>query len=152
MVVKHGLLDKGGNTGQGYWKNRILRWIFDPKWDKNEEWRKLQNEELHGLYRSPNITKVIISWKKLNEKKMNINNSVLDYIRYKQLNWYGYVQRTDEERPPRKILRRCPPGRRRKGRPRNSGNRRLQQEWGRGELATWNGSTERGGEKIINWV
>ena len=28
---------------------------------------------------------------------MNIKNSILDYIRYKQLNWYGHVQRKDEE-------------------------------------------------------
>ena len=46
---------------------------------------------------------------------------VLDYIKYKQLNWYGHVQRMDEERQPRKILESCPHGRRRrKGRPRNS--------------------------------
>ena len=45
----------------------------------------------------------------------------LDYnIRYKQLNWYGHVQRMDQERLPRRILEWCPPGRRRKGRPRNS--------------------------------
>ena len=49
---------------------------------------------------------------------MNIKDSVLDYIRYKQLNWYGHVQRM--ERLPRSILEWCPPGRRRKGRPRNS--------------------------------
>ena len=30
---------------------------------------------------------------------MNIINSVLDYVRYKQLNWYGPVQRVDEESP-----------------------------------------------------
>ena len=35
---------------------------------------------------------------------MNIKNSVLDYIRYKQLNWYGHVQGMNEERLPRKIL------------------------------------------------
>ena len=29
------------------------------------------------------------------EKIMNIKNSLLDYIRYKQLNWYGHVQRMD---------------------------------------------------------
>ena len=51
---------------------------------------------------------------------MNIKNSVLDYIRYKQLNWYSHMQRMDQERLPRRILERCPPGRRRKGRPRNS--------------------------------
>ena len=51
---------------------------------------------------------------------MNIKNSVLDYIRYKQLNWYGHVERMGQERLPRRILELCPPGRRRKGRPRNS--------------------------------
>ena len=51
---------------------------------------------------------------------MNINNSVLDYIRYKQLNWYGHVQRMDQGRLPRRIIEWCPPGRRKKGRPQNS--------------------------------
>ena len=55
---------------------------------------------------------------------MNIKNSVLDYIKYKQLNWYFQVKRMDEERLPQKILQQCLPGRRRrrrrKGRPRNS--------------------------------
>ena len=71
-------------------------------------------------------------------KKSNINNSVLDYIcgieppgsishgvsldyiRYKQLNWYVHVQRLNKERLPRKILKWCLPRRTRKGRPRNS--------------------------------
>ena len=33
--------------------NRILRRIFRPKRDENGEWRRLHNEELHSLYRSP---------------------------------------------------------------------------------------------------
>jgi hypothetical protein len=53
-------------------------------------------------------------------EKINIKNSVLDYMRYKQLNWCGHVQRMDQERLPRKNLEWCPPGRLRKGRPRNS--------------------------------
>ena len=32
---------------------RILRRIFGPKRDKNGEWRRLHNEELDILYRSP---------------------------------------------------------------------------------------------------
>ena len=50
---------------------------------------------------------------------MTIKNFVLFYIRYKQLSWYGHVQRMNQERLPRRILECCPPGRRRKGRPRN---------------------------------
>ena len=42
-------------------ENRVLRWIFWPNRDKNGELRKLHNEELHSLYRSPNIVKVIKS-------------------------------------------------------------------------------------------
>ena len=40
-------------------ENRILRRIFGPKSDKNGEWRRLHNEELHSLYCSPNIVRVI---------------------------------------------------------------------------------------------
>ena len=38
---------------------RILRRIFGPKRDENGEWRRLHNEEIHSLYRSPNIVRVI---------------------------------------------------------------------------------------------
>jgi hypothetical protein len=48
--------------------------------------------------------------------KNECKNSALDYIRYKQLNWYGQVQRMCEKRLPRKILEWYPPGGR-KGRP-----------------------------------
>ena len=36
----------------------ILRRIFRPKRDENE-WRKLHNEKLHSLYRSPNTVRVV---------------------------------------------------------------------------------------------
>ena len=36
-------------------------------------------------------------------EKMYIKNYILDYIRYKQLNWYGHVQRMNEERLPRNL-------------------------------------------------
>jgi hypothetical protein len=41
-------------------ENRVLRRIFGPKRDEvTGGWRKLHNEELHGLYSSPSIVKVI---------------------------------------------------------------------------------------------
>ena len=49
---------------EGYYSsscNRIPRRIFGPKRDENGEWRRLPNEELHSLYRSPNIVSVIKS-------------------------------------------------------------------------------------------
>jgi hypothetical protein len=43
-------------------ENRALKRIFEPKReDVTREWRKLHNEELNGLYCSPNIFLVIKS-------------------------------------------------------------------------------------------
>jgi hypothetical protein len=42
-------------------ENRVLRKIFGPKREKDGSWRKLHNDELHDLYSSPNIVRVIKS-------------------------------------------------------------------------------------------
>jgi hypothetical protein len=43
-------------------ENRVLRKIFGPKRDgATGDWRKLHNEELHNLYSSPNIIRMITS-------------------------------------------------------------------------------------------
>jgi hypothetical protein len=43
-------------------ENRVLRRISGPKRDDvTGDWRKLHNEELHNLYSSPNIIKMIKS-------------------------------------------------------------------------------------------
>jgi hypothetical protein len=39
----------------------VLRWIFGRKTEEDGSWRKLRNDELHSLYSSPNIVKVIKS-------------------------------------------------------------------------------------------
>jgi hypothetical protein len=42
-------------------ENRVLRRIFGPRSEEDGSWRKLHNEELHSLYSSPNIVRVIKS-------------------------------------------------------------------------------------------
>ena len=60
----------------------ILRRIFGPKWDANGDWRRLQNEELHSLYRSPSIVRMIKS---------------------RRLRWAGHVARMEEGSSPLKF-------------------------------------------------
>ena len=59
-------------------ENRMLRRIFGPERDENGEWRRLHNEELHSLYRSPNIVRV---------------------VKYKSLRWILHVARMEESSP-----------------------------------------------------
>jgi hypothetical protein len=40
-------------------EKRRLRRIFGPKSEVDGSWRKLYNDELHSLYSSPNIVRVI---------------------------------------------------------------------------------------------
>jgi hypothetical protein len=42
-------------------ENRVLRKIFGPKREEDGSWRKLHNDELHDLYSSPSIVRVIKS-------------------------------------------------------------------------------------------
>ena len=78
-------------------EKRILRRIFGPRRDGNGEWRRLHNEELHSLYRSPNIVRA---------------------IKPRRLRWAGHVARMEEGRGAFKILTGKPTGQRLLGRPR----------------------------------
>ena len=78
-------------------ENRILRRIFGPKRDGNGEWKRLHNEELHSLYRSPDIVMVIKS---------------------RRLRWAGHVARMENVRSAFKILTGKPTGKRPLGSPR----------------------------------
>jgi hypothetical protein len=40
-------------------ENRVLRRIFESEREEDGSWRKLHNDELHSLYSSPNIVRVI---------------------------------------------------------------------------------------------
>jgi len=48
---------------------------------------------------------------------MNVTRSILDDIKTKQLQWYGYFQRIEEGRLPKLVMTWRPPGRRRRCRP-----------------------------------
>jgi hypothetical protein len=79
-------------------ENRVLRRIFGPKRaEVTGIWRKLHNEELHGLYSSPSIVKV---------------------IKATRMRWAGHVARMGEVRGAYNILVGRPEGRRPLGRPR----------------------------------
>ena len=67
------------------------------KRDENGEWRRLHNEELHSLYRSPNIVRVIKS---------------------RRLRWPRHIARMEEGRSAFKILTGKPTGNRPLERPR----------------------------------
>jgi hypothetical protein len=60
----------------------VLR-IFGPKREEDGSWRKLHNDELHSLYSSPNIVRVIKS---------------------RGMRWAGYVARMGEGRGVYKVL------------------------------------------------
>jgi hypothetical protein len=78
-------------------ENRVLRKIFGPKREEDGSWRKLHNDELHDLYSSPNIVRVIKS---------------------RRMRWAGHVERMGEGRVVYKVLVGKPEGKRPPGRPR----------------------------------
>jgi hypothetical protein len=79
-------------------ENWALRRIFGPKRDKvTGGWRKLHNEELHNLYSSPNVIRIIKS---------------------RRVRWAGHVTRTEEKRNTYRILMGKPEGKRPLKRPR----------------------------------
>ena len=51
------------------------------------------------------------------KQKMNVVRSLLDDIKTKQLQWYGHVQRMEEGRLPKEVMKWCSSGRRKQGRP-----------------------------------
>jgi hypothetical protein len=69
-------------------------------------WRRLAS-----LSRKDKIRNTII------KQKMNVTRSILVDINTKQLKWYGHVQRMEEGKLPKQVMKWNPPGRRKRGRP-----------------------------------
>jgi hypothetical protein len=79
-------------------ENRVLRRIFGQKRDEvMGGWRKLHNEELHDLYSSPSIIRIIKS---------------------RRMRWTGHVAPMQEKRNVYRLLVGNPEGKRPLGRPR----------------------------------
>jgi hypothetical protein len=79
-------------------ENRVLRRIFGPKrGEVTGKWRKLHNEELHDLYSSLSIIRI---------------------IKERRMRWVGHVARTGEKRNGYRLLVGKPQGRRPLGKPR----------------------------------
>jgi hypothetical protein len=78
------------------YENRVLRRIFGPKMEEDVSWRKLHNDELHNLYSSPNIVRVIKS---------------------RRMRWAGHVARMGEGRSVYRVLVGRPELKRPLGRP-----------------------------------
>ena len=77
--------------------NRVLRRIFGPKWDEStEEWRKIYNEELHDLFSSLIIVRV---------------------VKLKRIRWARHVTGTGESRDVCRVLVGKPEGKRPLGKP-----------------------------------
>jgi hypothetical protein len=72
-------------------ENRELRRIFGPRREEDGSWRKLHNDELHNLYSSPTIVRVIKS---------------------RRLRWAGHVACMGEGRGVYRVLVGRPEGKR----------------------------------------
>jgi hypothetical protein len=81
-------------------ENRVLRRIFGPKREEDGSWRKMHNDELHGLYSSPNIVRMIKS-------------------RRMRWRWAGHVARMGDGRDVYRVLVGRPERKRPLGRPRH---------------------------------
>jgi hypothetical protein len=79
-------------------EKRVLRKIYGPKREEGGSWRKVHNDELHSLYSSPNIVRVIKS---------------------RRMRWAGHVACMGEGRGVYKVLVGRPKGKRPLVRPRH---------------------------------
>jgi hypothetical protein len=91
----------GEEHGLRVFGNTVLRNIFGPKREEDGSWRELYNDELHSLYSSPNIVRVIKS---------------------RRMRWAGHVARMGEGRGVYRVLVGRPEGKKPLGRPRRRCN------------------------------
>jgi hypothetical protein len=90
-------------------ENRVLRKIFGPKREEVGSWIKLHNDELHSLYSSPNIVRVMKS---------------------RRMRWAGRVARMGEGRGAYRVLVERPEGKKPLGRPRRRWEDNIKMDFG----------------------
>jgi hypothetical protein len=78
---------------------------------------KLNSTEMDFWQRSARISRKDKIRNTIIKQKMKVTRSLLDDIKTKQLRWYGHVQRMEEGRLPKEVMKWRPPGRRKRGRP-----------------------------------
>jgi hypothetical protein len=84
--------------------------IFGPKREEDRSWRKLHNDELHSLFSSLNIVRV---------------------IKLRRMRWAGHVAHMGEGRGVYRVLVGRPKGKRPLGRPRHRWEENIKLEFGR---------------------
>jgi hypothetical protein len=98
LYVRNLVSDNKGKHRLRVFENRVLRRTFGPK--RNEvmgDWRKLHNEELHDLYSSPSIIRMITS---------------------RRVRWEGHAEQMGDKRNTYRIWGGKPEGKRPLERPR----------------------------------
>jgi hypothetical protein len=97
----------------------VLRRIFGPKRDEvTGEWRKLHNKDLHDLYSSPIVVRVIKS---------------------RRMRWAGHAASTGEGRGVYRVLLGKPEGKRPLGRPRSRWDDNIKWIFRKWDVGVWTG-------------
>jgi hypothetical protein len=78
---------------------------------------KLNSTEMDFWRRSARISRKDKIRNTIIKQKINVVRSLLDDIETKQFQWYGHVQRMEEGKLPKEVMKWSPPGRRKRGRP-----------------------------------
>lgn len=90
-------------------------------WDMTQQLKnKLKAMEMTFWRRSCKLTLLDRVRNEEIRTRMGVSTSIIDTIEAKGLRWYGHVRRMDEKRWPKRMLEWIPPQRRKRGRPKNT--------------------------------
>jgi hypothetical protein len=109
-------------------ENTVLRKIFGPKREEDGSRRKFHNDEVHSLYSSPNIVRVIKS---------------------RRMRWEGHVAHLGEGRGIYRVLFGSPEGKRPLGRPRRRWEDNIKMDFR--ELGIEGGNWIQLGQDRVQW-